>query len=122
MNFFTILVAYLVAGYLAAHRLSLINAMFVTVLFAATSLISIMMMSRFGTLLQGLFAHMHAAAISSKVLQWHPVATQVPNVWAAGMVALAAMALASIGAIYFFFDCRRHNQRVASFATPQVAA
>jgi hypothetical protein len=121
MNFFTVLVAYLAAGYLAAHRLSLINAMFVTLLFAAISLNSMMVLSAIGTQLQALLVHMHEAAISSKVLLWHPVAAQVPNIWSAGMVAIVAMALASVGAVYFFFDCRRHNQRAASFGTPHVA-
>jgi len=109
MNFFTVLVAYLAAGFLAGHRLSLATSLFVTALFVAFSANSLFLLYLMGNAFQALVTHMHDSAATGNVLAWHPFARQTPNAWLVGGVALVMMSLAVVGAVYFFFEFRRQD-------------
>lgn len=114
MNFFTVLVAYLVAGYLMAGRVNFLMALFITTLFVAFSAIGIATMYNLGNILQALLIHMHDAALAGKDLKWAPVAQSTPNVWITGIVALTIMAFAVIGAVTFFFTSRAQQLKSAA--------
>lgn len=117
MNFFTVLVAYLAAGFFAGHRLSLATSLFVTALFVTFSSNSLFLMYGIGNTFQALLTHMHDSAATGKILAWHPFARQSPNVWLVGGVALVIMGLAIVGAVYFFFEFRRQDRRTQASAT-----
>jgi hypothetical protein len=124
LNTFTVLGAYLAAGYLAAHRISLMMAWFVTVLFVAFSAMGVFLLYGIGMQLQALMSQMHAEAVAGKVLLWHPIAHTVPNVLASGYVMLFVMVAATAGSVYFFFECRRRNMaaETAPKVEPQAAS
>lgn len=113
LNFFSFLIAYLAAGYLVAHRLSLLMALFVTALLLAVAVNSLGLLATIMAAFQGLVGHMHEVNASGKGLAWLPLArgTATHNVWIAGAIALIVMALATIGAVYFFFECRAQNRK-----------
>lgn len=123
LNFFSFLVAYLAAGYLVAHRLSLLMALFVTALLLAVSLNSLVMLYTIGAALQGLLGHMYDTAVAGKGLAWTPLAklSDPPNLWITGAVALGVMVLATAGAVFFFFECRSRNRK-AELAVAQAGA
>lgn len=114
MNYFTMLTAYLVAGYLAAHRLTQSMSMFVTAAFVVSSAVFMYMLLRNGEALQAIFNEMHALAQAGKGLAWNPLASRPPNVDVLCYAALAIMAAGQIGGIYFFFQCRTHNRQAAT--------
>jgi|GEM_PF-3410677 len=112
LNFFSVLTAYLVAGYLAAHRLSFSMSVFATAAFVVFSVNAIIVMVSIGRQLQALLDHMHLFAQAGKGLDWNPVvAGPPPNLWIAGTAALALMLVGVIGSIYFFYQCRRSNHK-----------
>ena len=120
LNTFTVLGAYLAAGYLAAHRISLVMAWFVTVLFVAYSAIGVFLLYGIGAGLQALLNQMHAEAVAGKALLWHPIAHATPNVFVSGYVILFVMTAATIGSVYFFFECRSRNMKAETM--PKVEA
>lgn len=114
MNYFSILTAYLVAGYLAAHRLTQSMALFVTAAFVTSCAIFMYMLMRNGEALQAIFNQMHALAQAGRGLAWNPLASRPPNVDVLCYAALAVMAAGVIGGVYFFFQCRVHNRQAAT--------
>jgi small-conductance mechanosensitive channel len=111
MDYFTILTGYLVAGYVAAHRLTLSMALFVTAMFVLSALF-------FVANVMGSYA-----ATSLLIGQLRTVAAQTPNLRATvppqqssvsvnvfADVALIMMLSGIVGGVYFFFQSRRRNR------------
>lgn len=108
MNFFTVLTAYLAAGYLVGQKLSLPAARFVTVMFVGAATFFIVIVSGLYTATKGLMAKMHTFLLAGKGLEWAPAAKAQPFI--ADIFAYAALALmvgGAFGAVYFFFHSRR---------------
>lgn len=120
LNTFTVLGAYLAAGYLTAHRISLVMAWFVTALFVAFAAIGVLQLYGIGLQLQALLDHMHTEAVAGKALAWAPIAHSKPDVFVPGYVILFVMIAATIGSVYFFFECRWRNMKAE--AVPKVEA
>ena len=111
MNFFTAFAAYAVAGYLAAHHLSRRMAAFVTAAFVAFSVLLIAMFFNTGRAVSRLIGDMHMLALSGKggeVLRLYVNITG-ERVWVLGGIALLLMLGVMVGAIMFFYECRRRN-------------
>lgn len=120
---FSILSAFLVAAYVAAHRLTLVMSGFVVAAFVFSSIVLSMTMYRSIVDFIGLRHAMFVAAKEGKGLAWHsaaqfdmsavvfPAASPAvfPTIW-------MAMAL---GAVFFFFHCRRVNLK-AETPSPQA--
>lgn len=121
MNFFSILTAYLVAGYLAGQRLSFSMSLFATAAFVVSSLNTIFLMYILGRQYQALLTEMHAFAQAGKGLAWSPIASgPAPNVWVAGVAALAVMFSGLVGGVYFFYQCRRVNLKAELGLAPKA--
>lgn len=112
MDYFTILTAYLVAGYVAAHRLTLSMAMFVTAMFVLSALFFVANVMGSYVAADVLTNQMNALAErahNTLAPQQSPTAAYV----VAG-VALIMMVSGILGGVYFFFQSRSHNKRMVS--------
>jgi pheromone shutdown protein TraB len=113
-SFMTLISAYLAAGYLASHRISLSMAMFVSVLFVvfAAGLISGMTNARnFNVALLG---EMRSYADAGKGLTWTP-GYKSPRTLVGPIMdytIIIILVLSVVGSVYFFFQCRRMNRHV----------
>lgn len=115
MNYFSLVTAYLVAGYLVAHRLTLSMTVLVTTIFALSSVYFIS--NAFGACrnVGKLAGEMRAFAESGKGLAWHNAAAFPPSTFdALTYTTMAIMVAGFVAAVYFFFHCRRQNLK----ATP----
>ena len=110
--FFGMLSAFLVASYIAAHKLTRPMMIVVVCLFVAAALSSIGAIYRQMESLAGLVAQVKAFAVAGNGLQWH-MATQVPQWWIESIryVAVLLFLAAMVGSVYFFFHCRRVNNK-----------
>jgi hypothetical protein len=109
--FFTMLVAFLVASYLVAHKLTRSMAAVVVGLFLVTALGGSAGIYRQAQAMGGLAREMKAAASSGKGLAWHPVAEIQEWALQIGSVGgLFIFLVATAAAVYFFFHCRRVNR------------
>jgi hypothetical protein len=112
MNFFTVLTAYLAAGYLAAHRLSRAMAIFVTAMYLVMSTMFLVGMYRIMAIQAGLLHEMVNFAKAGKGLAWAPFASTntVESVnLIIGFSMFAIVVSAIVGGVYFFYDCRKRN-------------
>ena len=111
MNFFTILTAYLVAGFAASHRLSLPVALFVTILFVVVCAYLTSRFALVGAQITNLVALEHEQLLAGKGFAWSVGAKGSPE---GGLVMLygvvSVMAVAALGSIYMFFLMRRNHQ------------
>ena len=115
--FFTILTTFLIASYIAAHRLTRSMTGVVVGLFLFACVGSCVNILRQTQTIIGLGNEMRAFALAGKGLGWHAV-TKVPE-WALqmnGLPGVAMSVLATVAAVYFFFHCRRVN-RIAETGT-----
>ena len=110
---FTIISAFLVAGYVAAHRLNILMTLVVLGVYTFSGLLVSFELNREAAALVGVVGQIQEHASAGKGLGWHPAAgwtiNQVISVWMTPiqMVVGFVMYGATIG---FFFSCRRHNQ------------
>ena len=119
-NTFSIMTAYLVVGYFAAHRISRAMALFVTALFVLWCIQSLMLGLGSTLVLLNIVAEMRAEAHAGKAFLWWPALAK-PSVGFDLIVVYAAFAMviaASIGSIYFFFECRSRNMRAEATLPP----
>jgi hypothetical protein len=104
--------AFLVASFMAAHRLTRTMAAIAVALFLLSSL---MMVSNFysqSTSLLGLTREMKTFAKAGKGLAWHPAVTIPDGALVMTNQFFAMMLLAAIAAsVHFFFHCRRVNRK-----------
>lgn len=121
-NMITIMTAYLVVGYFVAHRISWAMALFVTGLFLLWSLVTLGMALGSLNLLLSLTDEMRAQAIEGKAFRWWPEFAAASGI--AGRIAsylgLGVMSAASLGSVYFFFECRSRNMKAE--VAPNVEA
>jgi hypothetical protein len=118
--FFTVLTAFLVASYAAAHRLTRSMTVVAVGLFAVVSAGSILNIYRQSQAMSGLAETMKAAAASGKGLAWHPVA-DLYDWQLRGVGGIAFFLLAVAAAVYFFFHCRHVNRKAeAGMWKPKV--
>jgi hypothetical protein len=112
-NMISIMTAYLVVGYFAAHRISWAMALFVTGLFLLWSLVTLGLAVGSLNLLLSLTDEMRAQAQAGHGFQWWPEFKASSGF--AGRIgtylSLGVMCLASLGSVYFFFECRTRNMK-----------
>jgi hypothetical protein len=116
-TYFSLVSAFLVASYLAAHRLTRTMTAILIGLFVLWSLLTVATMSAQLSSLSGLAKKMRAFAGEGKGLEWHRAAN-LPDAmidWPRFMI-VAILALAAIAAVYFFFHCRRVNRKAEAGA------
>ena len=110
---FSIMTAYLAVGFLAAHRISLAMALFVTALFLLWCLTSLML--GLGTTLVGfnITAEMRAQAHAGRAFLWWPGLARETGGFGyfAAYTAFVVVVAANLGAVYFFFECRWRNMK-----------
>ena len=110
--FFTALSAFMVASFVAAHRLTPTMTAIAIGLFLLFSAVVLFALSRQLLAFQGLVLEMQRVADASNGLAWHAVArTPAPILSVALTVAISVYALATVAAVYFFFHCRTVNRR-----------
>lgn len=114
MNFFSILTAYLAAGYLSAHRLTRAMAIFVTAMFVLLSMLFVLAYYRNVVQSIGLAGEMSNFAKAGKGLTWHPISSlPLASLEFSGYifmtVLLTIMTGGIVGGVYFFYDCRKRN-------------
>ena len=111
MNFFTILTAYLVAGYAASHRLSFTVAIFLTALFSVICMYLIARYWAIGSQIIDLIALERVQFLAGKGFTWSVGVRNPPE---RGYVMLdivvGVMTAAALGSIYMFFLLRRRNR------------
>lgn len=119
MDFFSILTAYLAAGYLAAHRLTRAMASFVTAIFLVLSILFVLAFYRTFVLQIDLGGEMVNFAKVGKGLAWHPVSlastagvTHFGYVFMATLLTIVISAI--VGGVYFFYDCRKRNMQATA--------
>lgn len=49
--------------------------------------------------------------MGGKDLKWAPMAQQTPNVWIMGVIVIAVITFATVGAIVFFFMARAQQMK-----------
>ena len=118
---FSTLSAFLVAGYLAAHRLTRFMVSFVVIAFVWWSFTISLAFYRLTTDFFGLRHEMHVAATGGKGLAWHSAAQIDGGVYSPIVFSVIWLTL-NLCAIYFFFHCRRMNRKVETPVTVQPAA
>ena len=109
--YFALTTAFVVASYLAAHRLTPPMAIIVVSIFAFASAGNMLMMYRIMESLAGLAHEMRAFAQAGKGLAWHSWVSS--SDWAfdnARYVGTALFLTASGASLYFFFHSRRVNR------------
>ena len=114
MNFFTILTAYLAAGYLSAQRLTRAMATFVTVMFLVMCVMFLFGVYRIMTVQIAITAEMANFAKAGKGLAWLPIASanmasrELTEFFIVASM-MAIMIGGIVGGVYFFYDCRKRN-------------
>jgi hypothetical protein len=108
--YFTMLTAFLVASYVAAHRLTIPMAIVVIGAFVFTSIGTIRNIYLQVQTMLGLATQMKALAQSGKGLAWHSVANMPPPL-SGGIIGPVMLTLITAAAVYFFFHCRRVNRK-----------
>lgn len=103
---FTTVSAFLVAGYLAAHKLTRFMTATVIAVYTLWLAGSVMNIVRIATNLDGLLRQMHLTAAQGQGLQWHLAANDIPQ-WSFAVAVGATLVL--FGAVYvasvvFFFQ------------------
>jgi uncharacterized membrane protein YesL len=112
---FTMLSAFLVASYVAAHRLTKPMAAIVVSIFVIFCFYTIATMFRQLESMAGLAGKMRAFAEAGKGLEWHAVSHVNPNwITTTRFVGVSILLLAMIASVYFFFHCRSVNQKAES--------
>jgi hypothetical protein len=110
---FTTVSAFLVAGYLAAHKLN--RFMIVTVVTIYTVWLggAVATIVRTATNIDGLFQQMHLMAVQGKGLQWHWAAnTMTPWSFPVTLGAtIFVFAVIYIASVVFFFQLRHQNRK-----------
>jgi hypothetical protein len=115
MNYFTLVTAYLVAGYVAAHRINLTLSLLVTGLFTVGSAFFILVAYGVTLNLGSMAGEIRAIAQSERGLAWHRAAALPPSSWDAMLFVVLAMTVGGfIAAVCFFFYCRRQNASSSS--------
>lgn len=115
MNYFTILSAYLVAGYAASHRLSMPVALFVSLLFLVGALFFLIRAAGTTGLILAFMEKQRGFAKAEGGLEWTFAAASNTGGGEAMAFALVGLMVAGVlGSVYFFFYMRRYNLR----ATP----
>lgn len=122
-NFYTFISAYLVAGYLAGHRINLSLALFITVGFLVLSAIFMVGWESVYRTNQALMGEMRNAAKVGTGFAWLPSLKSPPMLDAdlRHYVLMALSAAGVIGSVYFFFQSRRVN-RAAEVSAGQTEA
>lgn len=107
MNIFSIVSAYLVVAYLAAHKLTKIMVTFVNGLFISMMLVFSIQLERHVGVLNSLVKEAQSMAISGDGLEWHPSIETPLEVfgWLPLFVTMLCL-VAMIGALAFFFHAR----------------
>jgi hypothetical protein len=114
MDYFTILTAFLVAGYVASHRLTLSMALFVTVMFVVSALFFVASVMGDYEVTKVMMSELRRLADTGTGFRWVHRAQQSPLVAdIISDVALMMMLSGILGGVYFFFQSRRHNRAVA---------
>ena len=114
---FSVMSAFLVAGYLAAHRLNLIMAGFVNLAFLWSSFTLSMTLYRLIIDFIGLRHEIFVAAKNGKAIAWHSAAQFDTAAFASAPVAPIIWFMLSLGAVYFFFHSRRVNLKAETTLT-----
>jgi hypothetical protein len=110
--FFTVSTAFLVASYIAAHRLTRSMTAIVIGLYVLASAGTIVNMYRQAWAIAGLADEIRKLAVAGKGLAWHPAASMAePALTFTGLPRAIIFSLATTAAVYFFFHCRRVNRK-----------
>ena len=115
MDYFTVLTAFLVAGYVAAHRLTLSMSLFVTVMFVVSALFFVASVMGDYEVTKVMMSELRRLADTGTSFRWIHRAQQSPL--AADIisdVALIMMLCGILGGVYFFFQSRHHNRAAAA--------
>jgi hypothetical protein len=115
---FTIMSAFLVAGYYASHRLTPLMIGVLTAIYAWAFFGTAFMLNREFISLFGLAGEINAYAGTGKGLQWHAAANPAPA-WllSAGLVVSSILnAIMFVGTLVFFFHCRSVNRKAEAGA------
>jgi hypothetical protein len=111
-NFFAVLSAFMIASFVAAHRLTSTMTIIAISLFVLYMAIGLFTLSRELLAFFGLVLEMQKVAEAGSGLVWHAVAkTPAPVLTLALAVAILVYVIATGAAIYFFFHCRRVNRK-----------
>lgn len=111
MDYFTILTAFLVAGYVAAHRLSLSMAIFVTVMFVISALFFVVSVMGDYEVTKVMMGELRRLAATGTGFRWVHRAQQSPlAAEIVSDVALVMMLSGIVGGVYFFFQSRHRNR------------
>jgi cellobiose-specific phosphotransferase system component IIC len=111
--FFAMLTAFLVASYLAAHRLTRAMAVIVVSIFVAACWGSIIIMYRQMESLGGLAGEMRNFANAARGLQWHAVAQiQEFSLYLSRYIGTGLFVATTAASVYFFFHSRRTNRKM----------
>jgi hypothetical protein len=114
MDYFTVLTAFLVAGYVAAHRLTLSMSLFVTVMFVVSALFFVASVMGDYEVTKVMMGELRRLADTGTSFRWVHRAQQSPlAVDIISDVALFMMLCGILGGVYFFFQSRRHNRAAA---------
>lgn len=112
-NAFSTVSAFLVAGYLAAHKLN--RFMVLTVITVYTIWLSgaVLGIVRAQINVAGLIQQMHLMAEQGKGLQWHLASRVLPEWFPSSQVGFVLVVFAAIyiASVVFFFQCRRMNRK-----------
>ncbi len=111
MDYFTILTAFLVAGYVASHRLTRSMAIFVTIMFVVSALFFVVSVMGDYEVTKVMMGELRSMAATGAGFQWVHRAQQSPL--AADVisnVALIMMLSGIVGGVYFFFQSRQHDR------------
>jgi hypothetical protein len=114
MNSFSIVSAFLITSYFAAHRLTRVMAAGVIALFSSSIFFETLRMMGQANSIAGLRAQIREFAQAGKGLTWHGSASVSSSPqWLVDVYPAIVVATALIiycGTIYFFFHCRRVNR------------
>ncbi|MGH7864300.1 MAG: hypothetical protein ACREQB_04880 [Candidatus Binataceae bacterium] len=113
--YFSTLSAFLIAGYLAAHKLTRTMLVLVVGLFSLWSALAIFTLYRTVWNLFGLQGQIRDFARAGKGLAWHgAVGNPQWFVHSGPMISLGLYVAMAIAALYLFFHCRIHNRQSAA--------
>jgi len=118
MGYFTVLSAFMVASYLAAHRLTATMAVIGVGSFGLFCLATMFTASRTLASVQGLSNQMRKFAEAESGLAWHGIAQTPQAVQEFTVsVAMSVLIVSAASGAYFFFHCRRVNRQAQTVAT-----
>jgi hypothetical protein len=120
----TIVSGFLVAGYVAAHRLSRLMIAIVLGVYTFWFFGAAFILSRQFISLSGLVTEIHNFATAAKGLQWHAAAGEIPSEWMMNslgpVVSYFIFPIMFAGSVVFFFHCRRVNRKAEIGEASQV--